>query len=58
MNLTYRGIPYTHISPSLSIESEIVEGIYHGIQTEIPLPQPSDQDEMHQDLMTDRGVKL
>ena len=58
MTMQYRGIAYEAVDTSTTIESEIVEGMYHGLQTEIFLPQRNTQSETLKDAITYRGAKL
>ena len=58
MTMQYRGITYQAMTPSVALESEVVEGIYHGLQTEIQLPQSVSQDDISRDEIVYRGVKM
>ena len=58
MTLKYRGISYEVTHTAIMIDSEIIEGQYHGIQTKIRLPQIRTSLAVFQELITYRGAKL
>ena len=58
MTLKYRGTSYEVTATATTIDSEIIEGQYHGIQTRIQLPQIRTSLAAFHELITYRGAKL
>ena len=58
MTLKYRGISYEVNSTGIMVNSETIEGQYHGIQTKIRLPQIRKRFADFEELITYRGAKL
>ena len=58
MTLKYRGISYDVTHKETGIDSQVIEGTYRGIKTEIHMPQFRQAVSDVKTLITYRGAKL